>query len=193
MFAWSDVETGRDPVDFSKVDRALTITGKKRGKEIQLVSRRVAALGNQRRPPAGVGIPAYLLELLPASEKQVPHRRWAFVHGRRCTEFDFSGAAGQVPRDDARHFSDQRPLTLIDLRGFGLWGSGIRDPLSSLEVRRDALKTIIDHWCSAFPMHNLAISYSHDPDGPPAYYSGPADHFDPAHARTYADFLRYSH
>jgi hypothetical protein len=92
-----------------------------------------------------------------------------------------------------KHFDTSHPLTLIDLRGFGLWGewhSGFRYP--DLKSRRDALKSIIDTWSQALPGHILALSYSYDPDGPKAFYAGPNDRFDQRFTTNYTDFLHYS-
>jgi hypothetical protein len=79
------------------------------------------------------------------------------------------------------------------LRGFGEWGewhSGFRYP--TLEARQAAMRGILDCWSHAFPDHALALSYSHDPDGPADYFDGPTHHFDPAFIKHYQDYLRYS-
>jgi hypothetical protein len=54
------------------------------------------------------------------------------------------------------------------------------------------LKSIIDHWSAAFPHHYLALSYSHDPDGPKSLYDGPPFGYDEKLTRNYADFLAWS-
>jgi hypothetical protein len=81
----------------------------------------------------------------------------------------------------------------VDLRGFGLWGewhSGFVYP--SPAARREGLCAVIDCYSKALPKKWLALSYSHDPDGPAAYHEGPTDHFDPAFTSHYEDYVRYS-
>jgi hypothetical protein len=84
-------------------------------------------------------------------------------------------------------------VTLIDLRGFGVWGewhSGYR--YASLDDKRAALAGIIDRWSGAFPRHFLALSYSYDPDGPADCFGGPTDRYDAAFTARYNEFLRFS-
>jgi hypothetical protein len=93
----------------------------------------------------------------------------------------------------AAHFSKDRPVTLIDLRGFGLWGewhSGYR--YASLDDRHQALSGVIDLWANCFPNHFLALSYSYDPDSPADLHAGPTNRLDPAFTKTYDAFLHYS-
>jgi hypothetical protein len=93
----------------------------------------------------------------------------------------------------AAHFSGDRPVTLVDLRGFGVWGewhSGFRYP--TLPERRAALMWIIDAYATAFPKHYLALSFSFDLDSPQEFHDGPTDHLDPAFTKTYDDYLQYS-
>jgi hypothetical protein len=84
-------------------------------------------------------------------------------------------------------------VTLVDLRGFGLWGewhTGFR--YASPADRRQALTAVIDHWSAAFPRHHLALSYSYDPDGPKELYDGPVFGYDEKFTKNYAAFLAYS-
>lgn len=91
------------------------------------------------------------------------------------------------------HFTNQRSVTLIDLRGFGVWGewhSGFK--YSTLAERRDALKSIIDIWSDTLPKHRLALSYSFDPDGPDTLREGTIEKFDNKSTGHYAEYLNYS-
>ena len=93
----------------------------------------------------------------------------------------------------AQHYNRERPVTLIDLRGFGVWGewhSGFR--YSSVEDRRAALKGVIDCYSRAFPKNWLAMSYSYDPDGPKELYAGPYNHYDEQFTKSFDDYVRYS-
>jgi hypothetical protein len=93
----------------------------------------------------------------------------------------------------ANHFGDDRPVTLIDLRGFGLWGewhSGFK--YATTADRRAALCGVIDCWAGALPRNWLAISYSHDPDRPVEYFSGPTHAYDAGATSRYADYLHDS-
>src|SRR6478672_2973971 len=70
MFSWADVEKRPDEYDFSKVDFAYDYWAK-RGKAIQLrLSSESLLWWASRTPPAGAGVPEYVLAKLPASEKQ---------------------------------------------------------------------------------------------------------------------------
>jgi hypothetical protein len=91
------------------------------------------------------------------------------------------------------HYAGKRPVTLIDLRGYGVWGewhTGFK--YSSLDARHDALKGIIDVWCDALPKHRLALSYSYDPDGPTRLREGTTEKFDEASTTHYDEYLKYS-
>jgi hypothetical protein len=93
----------------------------------------------------------------------------------------------------AKHFQGERDVTLVDLRGFGLWGewhSGFR--YASLEERQEALCGVIDCWVKAFPKQWLALSYSFDPDGPAELHAGPTDRMDETFTSGYKDYLKYS-
>jgi hypothetical protein len=54
------------------------------------------------------------------------------------------------------------------------------------------LNAVLDIWCEAFPGQMLALSYSHDPDGPDALHAGPRKNLDPVYTGNYDDYLRYS-
>jgi hypothetical protein len=145
-------------------------------------------------PPGGAGVPGYVLARVPAERKQT----------RSLEGFDYVVVDARDPYYLARlekflaavaaHFApDRRPVTLIDLRGFGVWGewhSGFR--YSTLDDKRAALRGVIDRWSAAFPKQYLAMSCSYDPDGPAGYFAGPTTHYDAAFTTHYADFLRYS-
>ena len=193
MFSWADVERREGEYDFSAIDRAYD-HWKRLGKQIQLrMSTESLLWWNTLDPPRGVGVPPYLLEKLPPRAKQqrtlegVPY---VVVDARQPAYLDrlkrFLAAV-------AKHFDARRPVTYIDLRGFGVWGewhSGFR--YESVQARREALKGVIDLYCAAFPDHPIALSYSHDPDGPAEYFAGPTDRYDEPATTSYHDFVRYS-
>ena len=193
MFAWSDVEKSEGNYDFSKVDFACDYW-RKRGKEIQLrLSAESLLWWNRNDPPSGMGVPGYLLEKLPAEKKQVRHEEG----------FDFTVVDARDPyyrerltkflRAVGAHYRGERAVTIIDLRGYGLWGEWHRGyRYATVKERRQALCSIIDLWSAALPEHWLALSFSHDPDGPKEYFDGPAEEYVAAATKTYDDFLRYS-
>jgi hypothetical protein len=193
MFSWADIEVEEGRYDFSRVDIAYEYW-RSRGKEIQLrMSTEPLMLHVPGRPFAGTGVPKHLLDQLPPEQKQTRHmdgESYTVVDSRnKLYERRLKGFLEAV----RRHFNLERPVTLIDLRGFGAWGewhSGFR--YDSVGVRRDALKGILDMWTSSFPDQRLALSYSYDPDGPKEFYAGPAEKLEPSYTRSYDSFLRYS-
>ena len=193
MFSWADLETRADQYDFAKVDRAYDYWHA-RGKQIQLrMSTESLLYWSALNPPAGMGVPQYLLAKLPATAKQTRKLdgiEYVVVDARQAL---YRQRLEKFLAAVSKHFDDKRPVALIDLRGFGVWGewhSGYHYP--SLDEKRAALCGIIERWSAAFPHHFLAISYSHDPDGPAEYYAGPSDHYDAAFTSSYADYLCYS-
>ncbi len=193
MFSWQDVETNKDVFDFSRVDAAYE-HWRARGKTIQLrMSAESLMFWEKRNPPAGKGVPDYLLARLSSAEKQT-HT----LEGNNYTVVDARNPFYRQRlliflRAVREHFDQRRPVTLIDLRGFGVWGewhSGFKYP--SLEARHAALCEVMDIWSKSFPTCPLALSFSYDPDGPKELYAGPCDRFDPAFTANYQDFLRYS-
>jgi hypothetical protein len=193
MFTWADVETRPGEYDFAAVDRAYDFW-KKRGKRIQLrMSTESLLWWNTGNPPRGVGVPRHVLDVLPAAGKQTRQLQGINYVVVDARENGYLRALDKFLAAVASHFRGDRAVTLIDLRGFGVWGewhSGFH--YATLGDRRAALIGIIDHFSAAFPGDYLALSCSHDPDGPPDYYAGPADHFDGAFARNYNDFLHFS-
>jgi len=122
MFSWQDIEKRPDEYDFSRADFAYD-HWKKRGKAIQLrLSTESLLWWSKANPPAGRGIPDYVLDKLPADKKQI----------RRDSNIDYTVLDAREPfylnrlekflTAVAGHFSKDRPVTLVDLRGFGLWG-----------------------------------------------------------------------
>jgi hypothetical protein len=188
MFSWADVETKCGEYDFSKVDRAYDYW-RKRGKSVQLRMSTESLLFWAQ----GRGVPDYVLAKLPAERKQtrkLEGNEYTVVDAREPYYLERLQAFLAAV---AKHFDRDRPVTLIDLRGFGVWGewhSGYRYP--SLDEKRTALRGILDRWSAAFPKHYLALSYSYDPDGPADYHAGPTDHYDAAFTSKYDDFLGYS-
>ena len=193
MFSWADVEKTPEHYDFSKVDFAYDHWAM-RDKSIQLrMSADTLLWWNNRTPPSGLGVPPYVLDKLPADKKQI----------RNCEGVNYTVVDAREPYYLERlarfltavekHFDKSRPVSLIDLRGFGLWGewhTGYRYP--TLEDRHAALVGILDCWSKNLPSHFLALSYSHDPDSPKSYYAGPYKTFDEKFTDTYTAFLQYS-
>jgi hypothetical protein len=194
MFAWSDVERRDGVMDWSKVDHAYD-WWKQRGKEIQLrMSSESLLYWSKANPPAGLGVPQWVLDQLPANAKQTrtspDHIDYNVVDARDAV---YRKYLSRFLSEVNRHFDSKRPVTLIDLRGFGLWGEwhqGFRYP--TLSARHEALCRVIDLWCNAFPTHKLALSASYDPDAPENLRNGPTDHFDAAFTENYAEYLYYS-
>jgi hypothetical protein len=193
MFSWQDIEKRPDEYDFSRADFAYDYW-KKRGEAIQLrLSTESLLWWSNANPPAGKGIPDYVLNEIPGGKKQV----------RRDSNIDYTVVDAREPfyferlekflTAVAAHFSKDRPVTLVDLRGFGLWGewhSGYR--YATLEDRRQALIGILDLYSKCFKENYIALSYSYDPDSPKALRDGATNRFDQAFTKTYDDFLRYS-
>jgi hypothetical protein len=196
MFSWADVEREAGVFDFRDVDHAYDYW-RARGKQIQLrMSTESLLWWSRNDPPRGVGVPRHVLDKIPAARKQ---RRseygfdYDLVDARDET---YLAALDQFLAAVAKHFNATppgRPVTLIDLRGFGLWGewhTGYKYPDAA--SRRAALINIIDHWSRAFPDHHLALSYSHDPDGPKEFFDGPTFEYDANFTKNYEKFLAYS-
>ncbi len=193
MFSWQDIEKRPDEYDFSKVDFAYDYWAKL-GKEIQLrLSTSPLLWWGNRIPPAGKGVPDYVLAKLAPAEKQTRELQgvsYVVVDARNPF---YRERLSKFLRAVNTHFAAARPVTLIDLRGFGAWGewhSGFRYP--TLEERRTALKGIIDIWSGSLSNHPLALSYSYDPDGPKALHAGSTEKFDARSTGHYADYLKYS-
>jgi hypothetical protein len=193
MFSWADVETAEDNYDFSNVDFSYDYW-KKFGTEIQLrMSTEPLMLHVPGKPLAGTGVPPYVLDRLSEKEKEVRDmggEKYLCVDARNPY---YQKRLKAFLKAVDKHFDATRPVTVIDLRGFGAWGewhSGFHYP--SLEERRDALKQLLDSWTDTLPKRTLALSFSYDPDSPKAYYGGPNDKFDPAYTTNYNDFLQFS-
>src|SRR5258706_5898691 len=145
MFSWQDIETRADEYDFTKADFAYDYW-KKRGKQIQLrLSTESLVWWANANPPAGKGVPDYVLEQLPEDRKQT-----RMMEGSPYVVVDARDAyylerLGKFLTAVAAHFGKDRPVTLVDLRGFGVWGewhSGYR--YATLDDRRAALIGVID-------------------------------------------------
>ncbi|MDB5322160.1 MAG: hypothetical protein JWN40_3791 [Phycisphaerales bacterium] len=193
MFSWQDIETRADEYDFTKADFAYDYW-KKRGKQIQLrLSTESLVWWNNANPPSGKGVPDHVLDKLSEDRKQT-----RMMEGIPYVVVDARDAYYRERLEKfltavAAHFSKDRPVTLVDLRGFGVWGewhSGYR--YATLEDRRAALIGVIDLYSKCIKDHYLALSYSYDPDGPKELYAGPTKAFDAAFTANYDDFLRYS-
>ncbi len=193
MFSWQDIETKQNQYDFSRVDKAYDYW-RLRGKEIQLrMSAESLMFWERRTPPAGKGVPDYVLAKMAPHEKQV-----RTLEGNTYTVVDarnpfYQKRLAAFLNAVGKHFDKQRPIMLIDLRGFGVWGewhSGFRYP--GIAAKREALRDVINLWSKAFPDHKLALSASYDPDGPKELYAGPNNKFDSAFTTNYTSFLNYS-
>ena len=195
MFSWQDVERREGAYDFSRADFAYDYW-RKRGKQIQLrMSTESLLWWTRQNPPAGKGVPDYVLDKLPAEKKQT----------RLCEGIPYVVVDAREPyylerleqflAAVAAHFSEAagRPVTLVDLRGFGLWGewhTGYR--YATVDDRRAALTGVIDRYAAAFKENYVSLSASYDPDGPKELYAGPTNRFDEAFTQNYERFLRYS-
>jgi Domain of unknown function (DUF4832)/Beta-galactosidase len=193
MASWQDVETSEGRYDFSRLDFAYDYW-KSRGRAIQLrVSTESLLWWTRAKPPAGTGIPRYVCDRLPAGKVQTRHDSgfpYVVVDAR---EPYYLERLSRFLAELARHYSGARAVTLVDLRGFGLWGewhSGYRYP--TLADRHEALGRIVDVWSAAFPHDHLALSASYDPDSPSELHDGPTDRHDPARTTGYAAFLHFS-
>lgn len=193
MFSWQDVERQEGTYDFSKVDAAYDYWCK-RGKSIQLrMSSESLLYWSQRTPPAGRGVPDYVLARLEAGEQQTRTAdglTYVVVDARNAF---YRQRLAAFLRAVSEHFDARRPVGLIDLRGFGLWGewhSGFHYP--DLAARHAALSGVLDIWSQAFPRQMLALSYSYDPDSPKELYSGPYNRLEAGCTTNYSEFLRFS-
>jgi hypothetical protein len=194
MFSWADVEKEENQYDFSKPNYAYDYW-RSRGKEIQLrVSTESLLWWANREPPSGQGVPAYVLKQIPEEQKQVRENSGLNYHVVDARNSIYQERLSKFLSALRANFdSVKRPVTLIDLRAFGLWGewhSGFQYP--SPKDRHDGLSTLLDIWSQALPDHFLSLSYSYDPDGPKEYYEGPRDRLDPASISHYRDYLAYS-
>lgn len=146
-----------------------------------------------RNPPAGLGVPDYVLARMAPNEKQARKMDGAAYMVVDARNAFYRQKLAAFLRSVGEHFDNRRPVTLVDLRGFGAWGewhSGFHYP--DPEARYRALTGIMDLWSEALPRHLLALSYSYDPDGPKELYAGSNKKFDPAFTTHYADYLRFS-
>jgi hypothetical protein len=193
MFSWQDIEKREGEYDFRKVDYAYDYW-KERGKSIQLrLSTTSLVWWSNRNPPSGKGAPDYVLNKLSGEEKQTRQMEgipYVVEDGRNRF---YRARLRAFLRAVASHYGRERPVSLIDLRGFGVWGewhTGFK--YASLEDRRSALKVILDTWSESFPNNYLALSYSYDPDGPKELYGGTTKGYDASSATNYNTFLQYS-
>ena len=126
MFSWADVETAEDHYDFSNVDCAYNYW-KKFGKQIQLrMSWEPLMLHVPGKPLAGYRVPLYVLDRLSPKEKELRNmggEKYLCVDAR--TPYYQKRLRAFLKAVD-KHFDAKRPVTVIDLRGFGAWANGIR-------------------------------------------------------------------
>lgn len=192
--AWSDIEVEFDKYDFTDLDYAYDYW-KSKGKGLHL---RISSepWGWWEKQGRGKGVPAYVIENMQRSERQHTDTyvgdEYTLVDARNTF---YQERLEAFLKKLAEHYSPdgQRPVSLVDLRGFGVWGewhSGFKYP--DRKARRDALKAVIDIWSISFPKHWLALSYSHDPMGPKEHGRGPVTHYDEQFTETYKDFMDYS-
>src|SRR6476469_4699877 len=152
MFSWQDIEHQHDVYDFSNVDFAYDYW-RQRGKSIQLrISTETLVWWSSRNPPAGKGIPDYVLAGIPAEQKQEREsdgHKQSYVDARDPFYLE---RLRKFLEATATHYSGKRAVSLVDLRGYGKWGewhSGYRYATDA--DRHAALSTIIDGWSAAFP------------------------------------------
>ncbi len=205
MFSWADIERAEGVYDFSKTDQACDYW-RKRGKKLMLrMSAESFLWWNNLNPPSGQGPPDYVVQRMPSDQRET-----RTLSGISYVELDarnpyYRKRLEAFLREVAKRFSEKRPVELIDLRGFGVWGewhhgyifNTLTDiPKESsnplLAKRRANLKGILDIWSEAFSRNYLALSFSYDPDSPKEYYAGPTDHYDPAYVKDYEGYLRFS-
>lgn len=193
MFAWSDVEKEQDRFDWSRVDEAWDFW-QQRGKQIHLRLSTEPLFGWSRlKPPAGMGVPEWLLARIPEGQKRRREEGELFGWHVDARNPLYQERLRLFLKEANAHFTGKRAPMLVDLRGFGRWGewhSGF--PYAWPGDKRMALQAVLDIWSESFPDRMLALSYSHDPDGPKELYAGPSDKLDPAHTAHYADYLRFS-
>ncbi len=199
MFTWADVEPAEGKYDFQHVDFAFDYW-KKRGKAIQLrLSSESLLWWTNRMPPTGMGVPDYVLRRLPDELKQrrieegEPHYWCVDARHPYYRERLRAFLAEVHRRYPPPAKKGDRPVTLVDLRGFGKWGewhSGYR--YATVDERREALRAVLDDYSRAFPGQWLSLSYSYDPDSPREYYAGPTHEYDEKSTARYSDFLSYS-
>jgi len=190
MAAWSDIEKAPGVYDFSRMDYAYDYWHS-RGKEIQL---RLSSCSLLWWPHSGKGVPKYVLDELPAKAKQ--YREWAgpgyWVVDARHPFYKKRLKAWLEAV--AEHYSGtSRPVTLVDLRGYGVWGEGHSGfQYESLKARREALEGLVDLWYNAFKHFRLVANYSHDPTGPTEYYAGSLHQYEPFNTLFFKGYLHYS-
>jgi hypothetical protein len=193
MFAWSDVEISPGNFDWSRIDAACD-HWLARGKSLHLRMSTEPLYGwSALHPPGGLGIPDWLLAQIP--DEQKVRRTYGEQFGWHVDARNpiYQERLRSFLAATHRHFSGRLTPALIDLRGFGRWGewhSGF--PYPSLLERREALAAILQIWTTAFPDRSLALSYSHDPDGPPALHHGPTHQFAEESTLSYQEFLHFS-
>jgi hypothetical protein len=194
MFSWHDVERTPGVYDFSRVDQAYDYW-RKLGKRIQLrMSTETLLWWENADPPAGKGVPDYVIAKLSEAEKQLREPKdmpsYRVVDARNPY---YLHRLEKFLAAVSKHYRGDREVTLIDLRGFGVWGewhSGFKYP--SVEQRRKALSGVIDRWSAAFPDNWLALCYSYDPDGPRELWDGPYDKYEQRYTTHYDEFVKFS-
>lgn len=193
LFAWSDVETADGIFNWTRIDNAYNLW-RYRGKGLHVRMSTEPLFGwSTLRTPAGLGVPDWLLRRLPDDAKQKrtdgPRFGW-HVDARHPL---YQEKLARFLAEARRHFTGDRQPALIDLRGFGRWGewhTGFKYPDAA--ARRQALEAVLRTWSQAFPDQPLALSYSHDPDGPAELHAGDPRKPDPAATKNFDAYLRHS-
>lgn len=193
MFAWSDVEKAEGVFDWSRVDAAWD-HWQRLGKTIHMRISTEPLFGwSHVKPAGGLGVPDWLLARIPDAQKKRRADGAMFGWHVDARNVDYQERLRIFLREANAHFSGPRAPTLVDLRGFGRWGEWHTGyPYASLDDRRAALRIVLEIWSTSFPERMLALSYSHDPDGPKDLYAGPSNRLDPAFTANFEDYLRYS-
>lgn len=193
MFTWSDVEREEGRFDWSRVDQAWDYWTQ-RGKSIHLRISTEPLFGwSHLKTPGGLGLPDWLLARIPDDQKKRRADGPMFGWHVDARNILYQERLRIFLQEANAHFTGPRSPALVDLRGFGRWGEWHTGyPYASLEDKRAALQAVLAIWSEAFPQRPLALSYSHDPDGPPELHAGPLEKYDPAFTKNYEAFLRFS-
>ncbi|MHB8963846.1 MAG: hypothetical protein ACYC5K_11915, partial [Saccharofermentanales bacterium] len=164
MFSWADIEKSEGIYDFTAVDYAYDYW-KSLDKNIHLRLSTESLLWWGMT--LGSGIPGYVLAKIPADQKQLrTFEGLGYYTADARNEYYLLRLRAFLNAVDNHFSSKSRPVDLIDLRGYGLWGewhSGYA--YKDEQDRKQGLDTILKTWSGAFSDGTfLSLSYSWDPD-----------------------------
>jgi len=169
-FTWADIEKQEGVYDFGIFNVSYDYWKARGNKTVHLGMSTESLLwyGEYAK-----GIPDYVLDRMPG---QVQQRSYTDNKNLKYNVADANNAYYQerlkafLEACDA-HFKDGRPVEIIDLRGYGMWGewhSGYK--YNTPEEKRTGLAAVLKIWSEAFPDNWLALAYSYDPDDKSASY-----------------------